>query len=144
MLDAGHWQNHYSLSLDLYELSASVSSFHGDTATLQNCLNQIKANVKSFDDSLTSSSLLVKLLGASSKYDEAIGNCLSVLSTLGEDFPQDISLSIVLNELAIIQTTLKNITVEQVTLLPPMTNNSKLNALKVRNHLFEDILEYAN
>ena len=130
LLDTNRWVEQYSLTLCLYEMSASVSGFNGDVGALTVCLNEIIINVKSFEDSLTASSLLAKLLAASGKYDEAMRNCLSILSALGEEFPQDIDLSIVLNELSVIQTTLANITVDQVKLLPPMTNTSKLHVMK--------------
>ena len=130
LLGTNHWEEQYSLSLQLYEMSASISCINGDIGAMSSCLHQIIANVKSFEDSLTSSSLLAKLLAASSKYDEAISNCLSILSALGEEFPQEISLPIVLNELSVIQTTLATISVDQVKLLPQMTNKSKLNAMK--------------
>mmetsp|Transcript_37833 Transcript_37833/g.66339 ORF Transcript_37833/g.66339 Transcript_37833/m.66339 type:complete len:448 (+) Transcript_37833:2-1345(+) len=130
LLDTNRWVEQYSLTLCLYEMSASVSGFNGDVGALTVCLNEIIINVKSFEDSLTASSLLAKLLAASGKYDEAMRNCLSILSALGEEFPQDIDISIVLNELSVIQTTLANITVDQVKLLPPMTNTSKLHVMK--------------
>ena len=97
---------------------------------MSTCLHEIIANVKSFEDSLTSSSLLAKLLASSSKYKEAMGNCLSVLSNLGEEISPDVSFPVVQNELAVIQTTLATITLEQVKRLPPMTDQSKLNAMK--------------
>jgi len=130
LLGTDRWTEQYSLCLDLYEMSASVSCFKGDINTMSRCLHETIANVKCFEDGLTSSTLLAKLLAASSKYDEAVNNCLSILSTLGEEFPQDISLPIVLNELSTIQTTLANITVDQMKLLPPMTDGPKLKAMK--------------
>lgn len=125
------WQTQYSLSLQLFELSASVSCMHGDTSTLLSCVNEIMANVKSFDDGLFATSLTVKYLASCSKYDEAISKCLSVLSSLGEDISLDsVGLPDVHNELAVIQTTLANISVEQVKALPPMTDKNKLHAMK--------------
>eukprot|EP00581_Thalassiosira_minuscula_P014649 CAMPEP_0183717158 /NCGR_PEP_ID=MMETSP0737-20130205/10846_1 /TAXON_ID=385413 /ORGANISM="Thalassiosira miniscula, Strain CCMP1093" /LENGTH=1487 /DNA_ID=CAMNT_0025946545 /DNA_START=29 /DNA_END=4489 /DNA_ORIENTATION=+ len=130
LLETEHWSKQYSISLDLFEMSASVSCFNGDTGAMSLCLNEIIANVQNFEDSLTANSLLAKLLAASSRYNEAMSNCLSILSTFGEEFPKDIDNTIVLNELSIIQATLKNITVDQVKQLPLMTCKSKLNAMK--------------
>jgi len=130
LLGPQHWENQYVLSLKLYEMSASISCINGDTGNMSMSLNEIIANVKSFEDSLTSSILLAKLLAASSKFGEAMRNCLSVLSILGEEIPQDVTLQMVWDELSVIQTTLANISVEKVKLLPPMTDNSKLNAMK--------------
>mmetsp|Transcript_12564 Transcript_12564/g.27248 ORF Transcript_12564/g.27248 Transcript_12564/m.27248 type:complete len:1558 (+) Transcript_12564:111-4784(+) len=130
MLGSNHWEDQYTLSLKLYEMSASISCIKGDIGAMASCLNETIANAKSFEDSLTSSSLLAKLLASSSKCGEAMGNCLLILSTLGEDFPQDVTLPMVLNELSVIQTTLANITVEQVKLIPRMTEKSKLYAMQ--------------
>lgn len=125
------WQTQYSLSLQLFELSASVSCMHGDTSTMLSCVNEIMDNVKSLEDSLFATSLTVKYLASCSKYDEAISKCLSVLSSLGENISLDsVGLPGVLNELTVIQTTLANISVEQVKALPPMTDKNKLHAMK--------------
>lgn len=130
MLDANHWQQQYSLSLDLYEMSASVSCLNGDISDMQHRLNEIFSHTQSFEDSLTASGLLSKLLAASSKFTEAMDKCLSVLSTLGEKFPEDPDKTLVLSELAVIQTTLANISVSQVKLLPKMTDKSKLHTMR--------------
>jgi len=97
---------------------------------MSSCLHEVISNVNSFEDSLTSSGLLAMLLAASSRYQEAISNCLSILSSLGEEFPREINLGTVLNELAVIQNTLANISVGQVKLLPAMADKTKLNAMK--------------
>lgn len=130
LLGDNHWDDQYSLSLRLYEMAASISCFNGDTDAMYSRLNQIIANVRSFEDSLTSSSLLAKALAASAKYKDAVENCVSILSTLGETLPDSIDFPMVLNELSVIQTTLASITVEQVKELPQMTDKSKLHAMK--------------
>ena len=130
MLADDHWESQYKMSLDLYEMSASISCMPGDISTMSSNLNEIMAHAKSFEDSLASKALLSKLLASSSKYDEAMATCLEVLVTLGEELPKDITLPIVLSELSVIQTTLTNISVESVKMLPLMTDKSKLNAMK--------------
>ncbi len=119
-LDNNHWDTQYALSLKLYEMSAKLSCITGDTTVLHSCLIETISRVKSFEDSLTASSLLIKLLASQSKYKDATENCLSILSTLGEELPQDVSLAMVISELSVLQTTLKDITVEQVKALPRM------------------------
>ncbi|KAL7543135.1 hypothetical protein ACHAXR_012438 [Thalassiosira sp. AJA248-18] len=88
-----------------------------------------------FDDSLKASSLLVKLLASNSKFEEARSNCLSILSSLGEVFPSEVSLPLVLNELSVIETSLRSITFDQMRQLPPMTDRKKLNAMQFLNML---------
>ena len=135
LLETQHWETQYSLSLDLFEMSASVSCMHGDITKMSTCLDEISSHARTFYDSLKASSLLVKLLASSSKFEEARSNCLMILSNLGEVFPSEVSLPRVLNELSTIQVSLKNITHDQMKLLPRMTDRSKLNAMKFLNML---------
>ena len=97
------------------------------------CLNEILSHAKIFDDTLNASYMLAKLLASSSKHDEAVVNCLAILSNLGEDFPQQVELPIILNKLSTIQPLLRDLTVERVKLLPPMTETTMLNAMKFLN-----------
>ena len=141
LLEDEHWEKQYSLSLQLFELSASLSCMCGDKATMKICLSQIIAHIASFEDSLKSSLLLAKLLVSQSQFTDAMGNCLDVLKNLGETFSDEVALMAggttyhgslqqeLQNELSVIQSTLANITVEQVKSLPPMTDKRKLNAM---------------
>ena len=90
-LHEDHWDSQYSLSLKLYELSASVSCSRGDRETMSRHLNAIAVNVKQFEDSLYASSLFAKLLASQTKYDKAMENCILILSNLGEEISQDVS-----------------------------------------------------
>ena len=129
MLDSNHWESQYHLSMKLYDLSAKLYCFKGDSNALHNCLMEIIANVKSFEDSLSSSLLLSKHLASQSKLKDAMDNCFSVLSALGEEFPQDVSLSMVINELSVIQATLANISIQNIKILAPMVDKNKIHAM---------------
>ena len=133
LLETQHWETQYSLSLDLFEMSASVSFMHGDITKMSTCLGEISSHARTFDDSLKASSLLVKLLASSSKFEEARSNCLIILSNFGEVFPSEVSLLHVINELPYMQTSLRNITHDQIKLLPQMADRRKLNAMKFLN-----------
>ena len=103
----------------------------GDIGTMPETLSRITENVKSFEDSLIASSLLAKLLASSSKYDEAITVCLSVLSNLGEIFPENMDRTTVLNELLEMRAILHQVdSVHKVKLLPNMINASKRRAMQ--------------
>ncbi len=99
LLDGDHWDVHYSLSLELYEMAASLSSVKGDLDTMTHCLAELTNNAKTFEDSLNGSAMLAKLLASSLKQNEAISNCLSILSHLGEHFPSHPELPDVMDEL---------------------------------------------
>ena len=95
LLEPNHWETQYSLSLELYEMSASVSCISGDNSTMSICLEAVLSHVMTFEDSLKASSMLAKLLASNSKYDDARSNCLDILRKLGEDFPSEVSLPLV-------------------------------------------------
>lgn len=105
----------------------------GDAARMTTCLDEVLSHVLVFEDSLSALSLRMKLLASSSKYQDAISSCLGVLSKLGEAFPLEVDLPLVLNELPAIQTVLRSITYDQIKLLPPMRDKIKLNAMKFLN-----------
>ena len=86
----------------------------GNIERMSDALAILVSNAKTFDDKLTAYSLYVKLYGATSKYGDAVSLALNVLSTLGEEFPQDISSCRVSNDLSTIQTLFASVTVEQI------------------------------
>jgi len=135
LLEAQHWETQYSLSLNLFEMSASLSYMSGDVTKISTLLEEISSNARTFDDSLKASSLLVKLLASVSKFEEARSNCLMILSHFGEVFPSEISLPRVLDELSAVQSALRNTTHHQIKLLPQMVDKNKLNAMKFLNML---------
>lgn len=134
MLVNDHWGTQYDLSLDLFEKCASVCFMTGDLTTMSSCLCEILDHAKSFDDSLTASTLLVKLLASSAKFVDASDNCLTILQNLGEEFPRgEISLSTVQDTLNTALPTLRKIAndPDQIKQLPPMKDCKKLNAIRV-------------
>lgn len=130
LLNADNWGRQYSLSLNLYEMSAKLSFMSGDIGTMSTSIDTILSHATSFNDSLNASAMLVKLLSSRSQYKEAIINCLGILSHLGEDFPPSADKTVVLNELSTIYPLLTNISKEQFTALEPMTDVTKLHAMK--------------
>ena len=135
LLQTRKWETQYSLCLDLYEMAASVAAMHGEKAKMSAYLDEILSHVRVFNDSLKALSLLVKLLVSSSRFEEARSKCLMVLSALGEEFPLEVDLPLVHNELSLMKSLLKHITTDQLKSLPPMTDKNKLNAMSFMNLL---------
>ena len=137
LLESGHWEDQYTLSLDLYEMSASLYLMCGNSSKMSSCLDEILHHVNSFEDGINASTLLIKLLGSQSKYAEAISNCLSLLSKLGEEFaqPQDITPQLIFQELAETSKSLQSLTSDYFRALPPMTNKEKLHAMAIMSML---------
>ncbi|KAL9184866.1 hypothetical protein ACHAXT_002643, partial [Thalassiosira profunda] len=134
MLEENHWETHYALSLDLFNMSASLCWMQADTATMAERLDDVIKHSKTFDDSLPASCLLVKLLASTSDFDAARKNCGLILS-LGANIPPEVNDSLVQSELKEMNETLRSITYDQMKALPPMTNETKRNAMKVSNLL---------
>ena len=124
--DTTHWFTDYRLSLDLFELQAKVSCMRGDNTTMSKCLDTILYQAQTFDDTLTASSLLIKLLVSNSKFDHALANCIAILSSLGEPISMEVDPSHVKEDLLWIQTALKIITYDNMKSLPAMTDRKKL------------------
>ncbi|KAL7533852.1 hypothetical protein ACHAXR_005484 [Thalassiosira sp. AJA248-18] len=97
---------------------------------MSSCLDEILSHSKSFQDSLNASAMRVKLLASSSKYDEAMTNCLAILLRLGEEFPPQANLFVVLKTLSELRPILANITKDQMKSLPSMNDSTKLQAMK--------------
>jgi len=135
LLEAQNWENQYSLSLDIFEMSAEVFAGKGNIACMASCLEEILSHVRVFGDSLKALSLLVKIFASSSKFEEARSTCLMVLRHLGEEFPCEINPLVFQNELSLMQNTLRNVTSNQIKLLPRMRDKNKLNAMKFLNML---------
>ena len=131
LLGENHWQNQYSLSLELHEMYVLVRCMYGNIADTELAyLDNILFNAKSFEDTLKASALLAKVLISNGKYGEATTNCLDILSKLGESFPEEIHMPDVMIELKETQSLLKGITIEKVMHFPLMMDATKLNAMK--------------
>lgn len=130
LLNTDHWETQYTLSLGLYEMAAQASCTKGDTLHLSDYLDEILSHSRCFEDSLTASSLLVKLLASTQKFNDAISNCLVILANMGHDFPTEVELDLALSKLTELQASLSKISRDTLKQLPRMTDRSKLNAMK--------------
>ena len=130
LFEDNHWDEQYPLSLDLFNMSARVTSMTGDISRLSSCLDELITHARTFEDSLSASEMLAQLLASQSDYQAAIANCLAILSSLGETFPPSADLSVVLSELSTIQLALNMLTLDYVKALPKMTDTTKLNAMR--------------
>ena len=136
-LQHGHSEKQYSLSLDLYEVSASLCYMCGDTAKMSSCLDEILAHANKFEDSLNASAMLARLLASSHKHNHAITNCLVILAQLGEEIPPEPDHTIFQNKLSEIQTLLLTLTADRMKALPTMTDTNKLQAMNFLGMLCE-------
>ena len=137
LLQPCHWEEQYSLSLDLYEMSASLCYMCGDTAKMSSCLDEIIFHANTFEDSLNAAAMLTRLLSSSHEHNEAITNCLDILGKLGEEFPQQPDLAIAHSKLLEAQPSLFTLSADNMKALPTMTDTNKLQAMKFLGMLCE-------
>ena len=111
-------------------MHSSVTFMRGDTDALSSSLEQILSHTASFEDGLSASALLAKLLASQFKYKECISNCLDILSSLGEEFPAEVTHSVVMGVLSAMKPIMSELTVERVKQLPRMSDGTKRRAMQ--------------
>ncbi|KAL7439121.1 hypothetical protein ACHAXM_006808 [Skeletonema potamos] len=78
-----HWEEHYSLSLELFDLAAKCALTNGNILNLKLLSQQVLRKSQSFEDQLNVMYLATCSLASSFKLPDAIEKGLAVLSRLG-------------------------------------------------------------
>lgn len=117
-----HWQYHYDLSLRLFDAAAKSAFAIGDFESLKLLTEQILKFGKSLEDQLGALYLIVSVLASASKVNESIEKGVSVLSQMGERFPDQIAEGDVLSYLKETQEVLCDVTDEQLLNCKAMTD----------------------
>mmetsp|Transcript_4484 Transcript_4484/g.8609 ORF Transcript_4484/g.8609 Transcript_4484/m.8609 type:complete len:739 (-) Transcript_4484:970-3186(-) len=84
-LRKGHWQEHYDLSLQLFESATDCALVLGDITSLKLLTNQIITSAKSFEEKLNATYNTVSALAYASQLPESVTRSILVLSQLGEE-----------------------------------------------------------
>jgi predicted ATPase len=84
-LRKNHWKEHYTLSLELFNLAAKCALTNGDLVSLQLLSQQVMTKAQSFEDTLSVRYYTMCALAFSSKLPESIEKGLDILSKLGID-----------------------------------------------------------
>jgi len=130
-----HWNEQYHLCLDLYEMSVIVGFMDGHVENMESRLGAILSNARSFEDTLKAKRLHLKMISSRGDYAEATRQCLTVLSKLGEHFPERIDSSVVNDEISRTESLLKDVTKDHLMRLPVMTDKSKTFSMAFLNML---------
>ena len=80
-----HWEEHYTLSLELFDLAAKCALTNGDIVSLNLLSEQVIAYVRSYEDKLNVLYLVTCALTFSSKLPESIEKGIDILANLGID-----------------------------------------------------------
>ncbi|KAL3800896.1 hypothetical protein ACHAW5_002047 [Stephanodiscus triporus] len=83
-----HWQEHYDLSLQLFECASICALAKGDVVSLTLLSDQILRFAKRFEDKLNTMFDKVTVLTYTSKLPESVSMAISVLSQLGIELPE--------------------------------------------------------
>jgi len=136
LLGNDDWHSNYSLTLELYEMSALVEFINGNEnsdSILQKRLESIFRFARRFEDAFNANILQIKLLGSRGNYSNAIRKCLDVLSQLGESFPEQIDWTLAESCVAELKNITATLTKDHICQYPKMTDQSKLTAMKFMN-----------
>lgn len=92
MLPDDHWESNYTLSLQLYIATAKATYSTGDTDKSQAALKIILKKAICMEDKLDAYSLVVFIHHSQERGEEAFATCQDVLTQLGEDIPECVTL----------------------------------------------------
>eukprot|EP00985_Skeletonema_marinoi_P012756 scaffold6228_cov220-Skeletonema_marinoi.AAC.1 len=87
-LQEGHWQEHYDLSLSLFELAAKCALAIGDLANSMLHSEQVMKEALSFEDALNVMYISTCALAYSSGLPDSVQNSIGVLTKLGIDLQE--------------------------------------------------------
>jgi len=93
-------------------------------------LDDIFSNATSLRDKLKAYGLHLKIIASRGQYAESTSLCLSILAGLGEEFPEVIKASLVTEEIKEIESSLKDVTKDEILSFPAMTDTSKLHSMR--------------
>eukprot|EP00984_Skeletonema_dohrnii_P026077 scaffold15349_cov139-Skeletonema_dohrnii-CCMP3373.AAC.2 len=126
-LQEGHWQEHYDLSLSLFELAAKCALAIGDLASSKLHSEQVMKEARSFEDALNVMYFSTCALAYSSGLPDSIQNSIGVLTKLGIDLQESRSTEACVQETI---TLLTSRTHEEILNTRQMTDTTMIIALK--------------
>jgi predicted ATPase len=80
-----HWNDHYDLSLELYELSCRCALVVGDVLGLQALSDQVMTHARNSDDTIKTQIVVMSSMAYASKIADALQMGLAILAQLGEE-----------------------------------------------------------
>eukprot|EP00985_Skeletonema_marinoi_P019265 scaffold10976_cov95-Skeletonema_marinoi.AAC.1 len=104
-LQEGHWQEHYDLSLRLFELAAKCALAIGDLASSMLHSEQVMKESRSFEDALNVMYISTCALAYSSGLPDSIQNSIGVLTNLGIDLQESRGTEVCVQETITLLTT---------------------------------------
>jgi predicted ATPase len=126
-LREGHWQEHYDLSLQLFELAAKCALANGDFASLKLCSEQVVTEARCFEDGLNVMYFATCALAYALRLPDSIQQSLGILKKLGIDLRQSRSAEECVQETKMLLSTLTD---DEILNTKQMTDPTTIIALK--------------
>eukprot|EP00984_Skeletonema_dohrnii_P034871 scaffold33898_cov222-Skeletonema_dohrnii-CCMP3373.AAC.1 len=125
-----HWNEHYDLSLGLFNLAAKCAFMNAEYDSLKMILQQIMHNARCFEDKLQAISIKVTLLIWSGSVSPAVELMKSTLSSLDENFPSSLTSTAIKKHLDNTKTQLAVLSDDTLLSYPAMVNPKKILAVE--------------
>jgi predicted ATPase len=134
-----HWNEHYDLSLELFNLAAKSALMNAEHDSLKVLTEQIMHNAKCFEDKLQAISVKVGMLNWSGNVPAAVELIKSTLSSLDEGLPSAVTPFVINQHLDITKTQLANLSDDILLSYPAMVNPSKILVVELLVKLYDSL-----
>jgi predicted ATPase/serine phosphatase RsbU (regulator of sigma subunit)/tRNA A-37 threonylcarbamoyl transferase component Bud32 len=125
------WQEHYPLTLSLYEEAAEVAYLNADFGLMEQFVARVLAQAKTVLDKVKVYEVKIQTYNAQSLLEDALAIGLEVLNLLGIKLPNQASQIDVFRGLLATKLTIGRRAIASFIDLPPMTDPSSLAAMRI-------------
>ncbi len=136
-LGRGHWNNHYDLSLELFNLAGKCALMNADHEILKLHTEQVMHNAKCFEDKCQAISNTITVLTWSGDVANAIELINSTLTKLGEGIPMILRPDDIKHNLNNTKSQLARLSDDVLLNYPVMENPSKILVLELLLKYFQ-------
>ncbi len=130
-LPNGHWNDHYDLSLELFNCAMRCALMNADHDSFNVLTSQVMHYAKCFEDRCQAISHSITLLGWSGNVPDAIDLINSTLTNLGQGLPTKITPTVIKHDLDSTKALLASLSDDTLLTYPIMENPSKILALEL-------------
>ncbi|MBW4512007.1 MAG: AAA family ATPase [Scytonematopsis contorta HA4267-MV1] len=131
LLPADSWDNSYELTLNLYGNAAEAAFLKGEFSKMEELVDVVLQKGKIQLDKIKVYEVKIKAYGAQGKALEAVDLALSVLKSLGVEFPENITQEDVQHGMAEITANLAGRNIEELIDLPQMKDTQVFGVMQI-------------
>ena len=130
-LPDGHWQNHYELTLELFELASKAALVSRNFQSFEHITGEVEIHGRCFEDKLNMHFYIITSLVFTSKLSLALDNGLTVLTQLGEhSFSTSLSDSNLVQQIEYTQSLIRGLSEESILNYRLMTDTNNQMIMK--------------